>query len=124
MMADRHNTAVEVTMFFNGPVLCVQRTIWRSGKNQSLASHPPAVCAVLELGEAEEHLLQRYLADTVVFDTVFLFGCLQSAKHLSGTSGRRTAVNDPSFLEPQDMTSDIFEKVLIKSAADKQVTTS
>lgn len=39
-------------------------------------SHPPAVRAVLELGKAEEHLLQRYLADRVVFNTVFLFGCL------------------------------------------------
>lgn len=40
------------------------------------------VCAVLELGKAEEHLLQWYLAHTVILDRVFLFGSLQSAKHL------------------------------------------
>lgn len=58
----------------------LENKVWLPGST----SQPPAVCAVLELGEAEEHLLQRYLADTVVFNTVFLFGCLQSAKHLSG----------------------------------------
>lgn len=46
---------------------------------------PPALCAVLELGKAEEHLLQRYLAHAVVFNAVFLFGCLQSTKHLGGS---------------------------------------
>lgn len=42
----------------------------------------PIACAVLELGKAEEHLLQWYLAHTVVFNRVFVFGSLQSAKHL------------------------------------------
>lgn len=49
----------------------------------------PIVCTVLELGKAEEHLLQWYLAHTVIFNRVFLFGPLQSAKHLdkSGEEG-------------------------------------
>lgn len=91
-------------------------------------SHPPTVCAVLELGKAEEHLLQRYLTDTVVFNTVFLFGCLQSAKHLSGRAEELVWMKAPqqitSFLQPQVMFSDIFEKVVIKSASVKEVTAS
>lgn len=49
---------------------------------------PLGLGTVLELSEAEEHLLQRDLAHTVVFNPVFLLGCLQSAKNLNGGAGR------------------------------------
>ena len=52
----------------------------------------PALYAVLELGKAEEHLLQGYLAHAVIFNAVFLLGCLQSAKHLSGSRGHGGSV--------------------------------
>lgn len=45
---------------------------------------PLILWTVLELSEAEEHLLQRDLAHAVVFNPVFLLGCLQSAKNLNG----------------------------------------
>lgn len=47
-----------------------------------LPLNQPIVRAVLELGKAEEYLLQRYLANTVIVNRVFLFGSLQSAEHL------------------------------------------
>ena len=57
---------------------------------------PPVLSAVLELGKAKEHLLQGDLAHTVVIDTVLLFGCLQSAKHLNSRS--KTHTHTPSVL--------------------------
>lgn len=66
---------------------------WKS----SLHLLPPNLCAVLELGKAKEHLLQRYLAHTIVFNVVFLFGGLQSTKHLDRQQRRWRGESTETF---------------------------
>lgn len=123
MMAERHDTAVEVTMFFNGPVPCVQNTIWRSwkttfgltssrclrsaGTGRSWGTPAPAISG---WHSSLQYGISLWLPP--------------SCQTPEWTSRGRTAVNDPSFLSRQDVASDMFKKMLIKSASDKQVTTS
>lgn len=68
--------------------------------DSSLHLVPLALCAVLKLGKAKEHLLQWYLTHAVVFNVVFLFGCLQSAKHLDGSWEREDMEKWRSHLIP------------------------
>lgn len=60
---------------------------WSSPSSSTSRHLFPA--AVLELGEAEEHLFQGDLAHSVVVDVVLLFGCLQGTKHLGEDGGMK-----------------------------------